>query len=96
MIVLFPVAFSIVMFTIAGILLLLVCRYVGSAIVSEPRVVRTPEERFANLASYGYPWSPNYLEVNVPGYPQLRMHYLDIGKNGNSNSLYSFKHIYVS
>ena len=37
-------------------------------------ILRTPEERFKNLADY--PFTPHYLQV-APG---LRMHYLDEGK----------------
>lgn len=37
-----------------------------------PPFVRTPDDRFANLA--GYPFAPHYAEVNG-----LRMHYLDEG-----------------
>ena len=42
-------------------------------------VLRTPDDRFANLA--GYPFSPHYLDVTVPdpGVPPLRMHYVDEG-----------------
>jgi haloalkane dehalogenase len=38
-----------------------------------PMVLRTPDERFANLP--GFPYAPHYVEVNG-----LRMHYLDEGK----------------
>lgn len=36
-------------------------------------VIRTPEERFANLPDY--PFEPNYIEING-----LRVHYVDEGK----------------
>ena len=36
--------------------------------------LRTPEERFAGLPGFGY--RPHYLD-DLPGYPGLRMHYLD-------------------
>jgi len=39
-------------------------------------VLRTPEERFANL--YGFPFTPNYIDT-LPGYEGLRLHYLDEG-----------------
>ncbi|MFQ5650024.1 MAG: haloalkane dehalogenase [bacterium] len=39
-------------------------------------ILRTPDERFENLP--GYPFEPNYIEVNG-----LRMHYLDEGENDN-------------
>ena len=41
-------------------------------------VLRTPDERFANLD--GYPFAPNYVEVDDPdGGAPLRMHYVDEG-----------------
>ncbi|MFP6639218.1 MAG: haloalkane dehalogenase [Myxococcota bacterium] len=40
-------------------------------------VVRTPEERFVNLP--GYPFAPNYVEIQLEGWPSLRMHYVDEG-----------------
>ena len=36
--------------------------------------VRTPDERFAALP--GFPFAPHYLD-ELPGYPRLRVHYLD-------------------
>jgi haloalkane dehalogenase len=39
-------------------------------------VLRTPDDRFVALP--GYPWSPRYAE-DLPGYPGLRMHYIDEG-----------------
>lgn len=39
--------------------------------------LRTPDERFDALP--GYDFAPHYLE-NLPGYPGLRMHYLDEGR----------------
>lgn len=38
--------------------------------------LRTPDERFANLA--GWPYAPHYVE-GLPGYEGLRMHYVDEG-----------------
>ena len=40
-------------------------------------VLRTPDERFANLPRY--PFTPNYVEVETEGIPALRMHYVDAG-----------------
>ena len=40
-------------------------------------VLRTPDERFANLPRY--PFTPNYVEVETKGIPALRMHYVDAG-----------------
>jgi haloalkane dehalogenase len=40
-------------------------------------VLRTPDERFANLP--GYPFAPNYVKVETRGIPALRMHYVDAG-----------------
>jgi haloalkane dehalogenase len=40
-------------------------------------VLRTPDERFANLPSY--PFTPNYVQVDTQGIPGLRMHYVDAG-----------------
>lgn len=42
-----------------------------------PEVLRTPDERFANLP--GYPFDPHYAEVTAGGLPPLRMHYVDAG-----------------
>jgi haloalkane dehalogenase len=39
-------------------------------------ILRTPEERFANLP--GFAFAPRYLE-NLPGYEGIRIHYLDEG-----------------
>lgn len=41
------------------------------------QVLRTPDERFANLPDY--PFEPNYLDVEARGLPALRMHYVDAG-----------------
>lgn len=41
------------------------------------RVLRTPDERFADLP--GYPFPPNYRDVETTGLPPLRMHYVDAG-----------------
>jgi haloalkane dehalogenase len=38
-------------------------------------ILRTPDDRFANLP--GYPFAPRYLEV--PSFPGVRVHYLDEG-----------------
>ncbi len=40
-------------------------------------VVRTPDERFADLP--GYPFEPHYAEVTADGVDPLRMHYVDEG-----------------
>lgn len=40
-------------------------------------VLRTPDERFANLP--GYPFAPYYIKVETKGIPALRMHYVDAG-----------------
>lgn len=40
-----------------------------------PPIVRTPDERFADLP--GWRWSPRYAEL--PGHDGLRMHYVDEG-----------------
>ncbi|XP_068246514.1 haloalkane dehalogenase-like [Palaemon carinicauda] len=45
-----------------------------------PIVVRTPEENFKDLASTGYPFKPNYVELPIGGGKTLpRVHYLDEG-----------------
>lgn len=38
--------------------------------------LRTPDERFTDLP--GFPFAPNYVD-DLPGFPGLRMHYLDEG-----------------
>ena len=40
-------------------------------------VLRTPDERFDRLPDY--PYAPSYVEVEAPGLPALRMHYVDAG-----------------
>lgn len=40
------------------------------------QVLRTPDDRFADLPDF--PFSPNYVD-NLPGYEQIRIHYLDEG-----------------
>lgn len=47
---------------------------------SLPRFVRTPESQFSNLPNIGYPWEPSYLQLQLNGFPPLRMHYLDLGE----------------
>ena len=42
-------------------------------------VLRTPDERFANLP--GYPFKPNYIDVQAKGVPAVRMHYVDAGRS---------------
>jgi haloalkane dehalogenase len=41
------------------------------------KTLRTPDERFENLA--GYPFDPHYLDVTDPDGGSLRMHYVDEG-----------------
>jgi haloalkane dehalogenase len=41
------------------------------------RVLRTPDERFADLP--GYPFEPSYRDVETAGLPPLRMHYVNAG-----------------
>jgi haloalkane dehalogenase len=43
------------------------------------KFLRTPEQCFANLP--GYPFSPRYAEVQVPGEvgTKVRVHYVDEG-----------------
>lgn len=46
-------------------------------------VVRTPDERFADLP--GYPFEPRYATVEASGIEPLRMHYVDEGpRDGNT------------
>lgn len=40
-------------------------------------VLRTPDDRFANLA--GYPFAPHYIDVTASDTEPLRMHYVDEG-----------------
>lgn len=40
---------------------------------------RTPDERFASLP--GFPYAPHYVET-LPGYPGLRLHYVDVAPDG--------------
>ncbi|NNJ65493.1 MAG: haloalkane dehalogenase [Xanthomonadales bacterium] len=40
-------------------------------------VLRTPDSRFENLE--GFPFAPNYLEIDDPDLGSLRIHYLDEG-----------------
>ena len=42
-------------------------------------ILRTPEERFKNLPSF--PYAPHYID-GLPGFPALRMHYVDEGPRG--------------
>lgn len=42
------------------------------------QVLRTPEERFAEVADY--PFAPNYHTWTEPGGTELRMHYVDEGE----------------
>jgi haloalkane dehalogenase len=41
------------------------------------KVLRTPDSAFADLPDY--PFAPHYLEVEAPGAPPLRQHYVDEG-----------------
>jgi haloalkane dehalogenase len=40
-------------------------------------VLRTPDDRFANLP--GYQFAPTYVQVATNGLPAVRMHYVDVG-----------------
>ncbi|MCV7424216.1 alpha/beta fold hydrolase [Mycobacterium yunnanensis] len=40
-------------------------------------VLRTPDDRFADLPGYRY--APNYVHVHAQGVEPLRMHYVDVG-----------------
>jgi haloalkane dehalogenase len=40
-------------------------------------VLRTPDDRFEDLS--GYPYPPNYLQVEATGVGAVRMHYVDAG-----------------
>lgn len=51
-------------------------------------VLRTPDDRFADLPDY--PFAPNYL--NLPGDPPLRMHYLDEGSAGDGKPTFLCLH----
>ena len=42
-------------------------------------ILRTPEARFKNLP--GFPYAPHFIDA-LPGYPGLRMHYVDEGARG--------------
>ncbi len=46
-------------------------------------ILRTPDERFDNLPDYAF--RPNYIE-DLPGYEGLRLHYLDEGPSGASET----------
>jgi len=41
------------------------------------RLLRTPDERFANLP--GYPFAPHYMEIPWPGAEPIRVHFVDEG-----------------
>ena len=51
-------------------------------------VLRTSDERFANLP--GYDFAPNYVEL--PGDPTLRMHYVDEGDASNGGPTFLCLH----
>ena len=44
------------------------------------RALRTPDDRFQNLA--GYPFAPRYAEVPSGDGGSLRMHFVDEGERG--------------
>ena len=50
------------------------------------KALRTPDDRFANLADY--PFAPNYVEINDLDGGKLRVHYIDEGpRDGDTLSL---------
>ena len=49
-----------------------------------PEILRTPEDRFDGLP--GHAFAPHYVE-SLPGYPGLRMHYVDEGRRGGRTFL---------
>lgn len=51
-------------------------------------ILRTPEDRFANLP--GYSFAPHYVELS--GEPKLRMHYLDEGSAENDRPTFLCLH----
>jgi pimeloyl-ACP methyl ester carboxylesterase len=52
-------------------------------------VLRTPDERFANLP--GYPFAPHYIS-DLAGYPGLRVHYLDEGPRDDAAKVFLCLH----
>jgi len=56
--------------------------------IRKPLVVRTPEERFANLDSLGYTYKPNYVELAIGGNKKLpRVHYIDEGPKNATETI---------
>jgi len=45
--------------------------------MTHPALLRTPDERFADLP--GFPFEPHYVELDDPDFGPLRMHYVDEG-----------------
>lgn len=67
---------------------------------AKPVVLRTPDERFADLP--GYPFAPRYISVTDPRGGTLRMHYVDEGPrdattilllHGNPTWSYMFREV---
>ena len=48
----------------------------------KPNAIRTPEERFNHMTEMGYPFLPNYLEING-----LRVHYVDEGPKDSPETI---------
>ena len=51
------------------------------------KALRTPDDRFANLADY--PFAPNYVEINDLDGGKLRVHYLDEGPRDGDALLFA-------
>lgn len=77
------ILFPAIIFALQGLVLLKrACGFIYSLFFQRttPVVVRTPGERFQDLASVGYPFMPNYVDLPIGGGKTLpRVHYLDEG-----------------
>ena len=50
-----------------------------------PAVLRTPDDRFANLP--GWPYAPHYVD-GLPGFDAMRMHYVDEGPRSGAPTFF--------
>lgn len=64
-----------------------VCCSSATFIFNSDTVLRTPDSAFTQLSNVGYPWLPKYTFYTPTGFPQLRLNYIDEGREDAPETL---------